>query len=308
MFVYKLSSRLDRYDPYWYGRLIALKAAYMAVGLFIANLILQPPMATLVMLVSGVGALIAEMPPINDLNKKDNLYLGYVIIMCMTIALFASTVYLKGWFIIAVSAWTYLLYFVLRKKPELYAVVSGILMIAIISLEGYNSGNFFDILNSLLFILEFSLISFWLHKLFPFMYSRIWMSSVLRSVETQLSMLEQNSLQSSHRLFEHYLVAESSLNLLTKQKYYFEASEINQIISRYHYYLLHTIDKELLRESEVELIKLDLSNIRQSICDSQPIMAGSFLSLDDSQIIEQYHQLYTDLQTAWNRLCVHVNN
>ena len=90
MFIYKLSSWVDRYDPFWYGRLIALKAAYLAIGLFIANLILQPPLPTLVMLFSAVGVLIAELPAINDLNKKDNIYLAYVILICLTITIFSS--------------------------------------------------------------------------------------------------------------------------------------------------------------------------------------------------------------------------
>ena len=111
MFIYKLSSWVDRYDPFWYGRLIALKAAYLAIGLFIANLVLQPPTSTLVMLFSAIGILIVEFPAINDLNKKDNIYLAYVILICLTITIFSSSVYLKGSFILAVSAWAYFLYF-----------------------------------------------------------------------------------------------------------------------------------------------------------------------------------------------------
>ncbi len=307
MFIYKLSSWLDHYDPYWYGRLIALKAAYLAVGLFIANLVLQPPMATLVMLVSAVGVLIAEMPPINDLNKKDMLYLAYVIVMCITIALFASTVYLKGWFILTASAWTYLLYFVLRKKPEVYAIVSGVLMIGIISLEGYNSGNFFDILNTIIFILEFSLISFGLHKLFPFFYSKIWLSSLLRCIEVQLQMLEQFSSNQSMHLFEHYLVAESSLNLLANKSYYAEAILINQSLSHFHYYLLRLIELDDLSSIEYKLISEDLAKFKFSILNSCSV-TNSSLASSDHHLIKCHHHLYAQFKQSWNNICVHVSN
>jgi hypothetical protein len=77
MFLYSLSSRLDRIDPYWYARLIGLKAAYLATGLFIANLILKPASPSVTMLMSAVGILIAEMPAINTPDKKDKIYLEY---------------------------------------------------------------------------------------------------------------------------------------------------------------------------------------------------------------------------------------
>lgn len=306
MFIYKLSSWVDRYDPFWYGRLIALKAAYLAIGLFIANLILQPPLPTLVMLFSAVGVLIAELPAINDLNKKDNVYLAYVILICLTVAIFSSSVYLKGWFILAVSAWAYVLYFALRKKPELYALVSAVLMLGMISLEGYNSGNFFSILNTLFFILEFSLIAFWLHKFFPFLYSRIWMSSILRSLETLQNMLTELSIADSQKLFRQLQVSESSLNLLVKQSYRQEARLITDLLSHYHYYLNDLLENKLTPARELDLIGADLLRLEQAVRKQSEF----YYSPNRSSALDltTHNQIYPQLQTSWNKLCALVNS
>ena len=306
MFIYKLSSWVDRYDPFWYGRLIALKAAYLAIGLFLANLVLQPPTPTLVMLFSAIGILIAELPAINDLNKKDNIYLAYVILICLTITIFSSSVYLKGTFILAVSAWAYFLYFTMRKKPELYALVSTVLMLSMISLEGYNSGNFFSILNTLFFILEFSLIAFWLHKLFPHLYSRIWLSSVLRSLETLQNMLTERSIADSQKLFRQLQVAESSLRLLAKSSYRQEARLITDLLSYYHYYLNDLLENKLTPSRELDLIGADLMRLEHAVRKQSEFYysPNQSLALD----LTTHNQIYPQLQSTWNKLCALVNS
>lgn len=306
MFIYKLSSWIDRYDPFWYGRLIALKAAYLAIGLFIANLILQPPMPTLVMLLSGVGVLIIEMPTVNDLNKKDNFYLGYVILICMTVMIFSATVYLKGWFIFAVSGWSYILYFALRKKPELYVLVSAVLMLSLISLEGFNSGDFFKILNTLFFVLEFALVSFWLHKLFPSLYSKIWMSSILRSVETLQQMIAELSLAKSSQVFAQLRVAESSFALLIKHNYVQEARQINDLLSHYHYYLNDLIENKLTPAYDLDLIASDLARFESAV--RSQITFNDHYEHCAAFDLEHHNQIYPQLQSSWNKLCVLANS
>lgn len=306
MFIYKLSSWVDRYDPFWYGRLIALKAAYLAIGLFIANLILQPPMPTLVMLLSGVGVLIIELPTVNDLNKKDNLYLAYVILICLTVTIFSATVYLKGWFILVVSGWSYILYFALRKKPELYALVSAILMLSMISIEGFNSGDFFKILNTLFFVIEFALISFWLHKLFPSLYSRIWLSSILRSVATLQKMITDLSLSKSPQVFAQLRVAESSLALLIKHNYVQEARQINDLLSHYHYYLNDLIENKLTPTYDLDLIASDLARFELAVRNQSEFYDRyEHCAACD---LEHHNQIYPQLQLSWNKLCVLANS
>jgi hypothetical protein len=237
----RLNNWLDRYDPYWYSRLMSLKIAYITIILFIANMLLSPPLAPLVMLLSGAGVLIIEMPSINDLDKKDNLYLAYIIIICLTVGLFSSYVYLKGWFIVVASGWCYILYSALKKKPELFPIVGVILMLGIMSLEGYNSGNFFDILNRLFFILEFALIVFWAHKFSPNLYHKIWLAALTRNLAGLQQMLNKISVEDATLVLKHNWNARNVSALLKRKKYYVESNQITDLLGEYYFYVTDLI-------------------------------------------------------------------
>lgn len=303
MFIYKLSSFIDKYDRYWYGRLIALKAAYITVGVFIANLLLHPTSPTLTMLLSAVGIIIIEMPTINDLNKKDNLFLGFVILINLTVAIFSSVSFLQLPFIIVIAAWAYLLYFALRKKPELFTIVSALLMLATIAQEGNNTGNYFAIWDQALFILEFSLICFWLHKLFPFLYHYIWLSSFMRSLETMSEMINNADKKSSLYLRQHSLISLSSMQLLQKKSYFHLLSIIHGNLANYHYFLYNHIvndgDKYNLQE-----IADDFSVLLESIKTLKACVIPQDLCRSK---FEFHEQNFNTLITTWNELCVHVN-
>lgn len=305
MLFWKLSSRLDRIDPYWYSRLMGLKAAYIAVGVFIANMFLKPAMPSLTMLFSAAGICLIEMPTINDVDKKDNIYLGYVVVMSLTLAIFASTSFLKLPFVIVVSLWAYVLYFALRRKPELFAIVSVLLMLATIGQEGINLGNYFMIWDSVLFICEFALICFWLHKLFPFMYHKIWLSSILRQLEILSEIADKRHVGSlSLKLRKHAIVSKSSLNLLRKRPYLQIAQEINDSMSAYHYYLYHILNDYDI-DYDFDVIANDFDALSSAIRCQQPL--SDYKLVQDEELAEHNSQ-FMNIITKWNALCVHVNN
>ena len=306
MFIYKLSSWVDKYDPYWYGRLMGLKIAYLTIGLFIANLFLQPPMAVLMIILSAAGIVIAEMPAINDLDKKDNLYLGYVIIICLSVGLVSTYAYFRDGFILAVCGWAYLLYFALRKKPELFSLVSSILMLSMLSIEGLNTGNFFSLLNTLQFIIEFSFITFWLHKLFPKLYHKIWLSSTLRTLETMQQMLLQHKKEESRLLFKHLMVANSSLNLLKKKPYSNLAQKVTEQLNIYHYYILGLLADSKTISTNLVVIADDLNQLLNAIRHEEELKAIALPESVDSLL--PHYKMYPALNNNWNKLCVLVNS
>lgn len=306
MFFYRLSSRLDRIDPYWYARLLGLKAAYIATGLFIANLILRPDSASLVMLFSAIGALLAELPSMDTLDKKDNVYLAWVILVCLTVAIFTTTGFMQVPFLLTVGAWAYFLYYSLRKKPELFALVSALLMMGAISQEGLKIGNYFGIWNQTIFIFEFSLITFWLHKLFPFMYHKIWLSSVLRSLETLLALLHSNDIEQSKKLRKHSVVSLSALNLLAKRKYFTSCKTIHADISALHFYfykLIYNFEHEEVdlapAISDIKFLYAAVKNL--NLCD----LTASKLADDGDNF---YCDKLSELIINWNELCTHVSS
>ena len=305
MFIYELSSWVDKIDPYWYGRLIALKTSYIAVGFFIANLLLHPKSPTLIMVISGVGMIVAEMPNINSLKKKDSIYLGITILLCISIFVFSLTSFMKLTFIITVSSWAYLLYFALRRKPELFPIVSIVLMLATISQEGLQFGNYYDMWNTTIFIFQFSLIAFWLHKLFPFMYHKIWLSSLLRSIETIQEMYncKQNLLNNSIRLRKHARVSLSSINLLEHQHYLHLVKTIHTDIAELHLCIYHLIGH---KHNNFAHINSNLTNLYQAIKNNQPCELNphhqqySYTGIGENKIL--------DMIFNWNQLCKHVNS
>ncbi len=307
MVLSKLRNWLDRYDPYWYSRLMSLKIAYITIILFIANMLLSPPLASLIMLLSGAGVLIIEMPSINDLDKKDNLYLAYIVIICLTVGLFSSYVYLKGWFIVVASGWCYILYSALKKKPELFPIVGVILMLGIMSLEGYNSGNFFDILNRLFFIVEFALIVFWAHKFFPNLYHKIWLAALTRNLAGLQQMLTKISVDEATLVLKHNWNARNVSALLKRKKYYVESSQVTDLLGEYYFYVTDLIVNKTTPSPELNLIANDLGLLARAICQKSnyPAQFNGYHNYPD---LATHNELFTQLYQHWNKICSHVNS
>lgn len=293
---------LDKYDPYWYSRLMGLKVSYITVILFIANMFLQPPLASLIMLIAGAGILIIEMPTINSFKKKDLVYFGYLILISLTIGLFSSYVYFRVGFIVVVSGWAYILYSLLRKAPQLFPIVSVLLMLGIMSLEGVNTGNMYIIFNELLFIWEFALIVFWAHKLFPNFYHRVWRSSVIRSLESMRQMLDDGDNQQSRFVFKHYLAANNVLRLLAKKQLR-SAARLTRSLSYYHYYLADLLMQSSISESELEIIRQDIALLFLAVNSGNIIPPASKVNSSKSALHHHY-KIYANIKIDWNKLCV----
>ena len=306
MFLFKLSSWLDRYDPYWYSRLMSLKIVVIAIVLFMVNALTQPLLSPLFMLIAGAGALIIEMPTINTLDKKDNVYLGYLLLMCITVGLFSSYVILRGWFIVAVAGWAYILYMALKKAPQLYAIVSVVIMLGVMAQEGLNLGNFYIILNELAFILEFAFFIFWTHKLYPRMYHNIWFSSILRSLETLQKALKCGSISIDERqlLFKHLQTARSSIELLRDKPYLREVVSITNWLSYYHYYLPQLLEDSKVSSQELNQVLVDLARLEAGVRNHQPIL----INLDQDLSVPIHHEYFNKLTSNWNKLCAPVIN
>ncbi|RTL10516.1 MAG: hypothetical protein EKK54_10540 [Neisseriaceae bacterium] len=300
----RLSNWLDHLDPYWYSRLMSLKIAYITIIVFIANMLLSPPLAPLIMLLSAAGVLIIEMPSINDFDKKDNLYLAYIIIICLTVGLFSSYVYLKGWFIVVASGWCYILYNMLKKKPELFPIVGIILMLGIMSLEGYNSGNFFDILNRLLFILEFALIVFWAHKFFPNIYHKIWIAAVAHNLSTLGKMLNEISIEQATTVLKHNWSARNVSTLLKRKTYYFESIQLTNLLGEYYFYITDLIVNKTTPSPELSLIANDLELLASAIRQKSHYSA-QFNSYHNHPDLATHNELFPQLYQHWNKICAY---
>lgn len=302
----RLNHWLDKYDPYWYSRFLGLKATYIAVILFIANMFFQPPLAPLIMLVAAAGVLIIEMPTINTFKKKDLIYLGYLILISITIGLFSSYVYFKLAFVIVVAGWAFILYTLLSKAPQLFPIVSVLLMLGIMSLEGINTGNFYVILNILMFIWEFAFISFWAHKLFPNLYHRIWRSSIIRGLESMQKMLEDSDSHQGREVFRHYLAANNVLRLLKKDQLR-SAVKLTRYLSYYHYYLADLLMRERVSSQELGVISRDIELLFLAVELGNSIPEAATIS-SEANSLRYHYRIYANIKSDWNKLCQAVSS
>ena len=196
----RINQSIDCWDPYGYGRLMGVKGAYLTIIFFVANLLFKAPhFSVLVMMVAASSVMMIEMPSMNDYRMKDLVYLGYTAIVIVTIILFDLLFYLKVWFILIASVWCYCLYRLLARKPQLFPVVSIVLLLGLMSMESYPTSSLNEAANNVFYFIESAIIGFWAHKLFPNFYFMIYKKTILRQIEALVSG-QPMTIQVNHRL------------------------------------------------------------------------------------------------------------
>lgn len=259
-------------------------------------------MAALVMLVAGAGIIVIELPSINTFKQKDTIYLVYIILVLLTIALFAAYVYIPSLFILFAACWCYILYSLLSKNPILFPLGSVILILGLVSLKGYNSGNFYLILNELIFFAEFAIIVFWAHKLFPNFYYKIWLKATILSIETMQNMLKNHHSVESKTLFKHYSQAKNVLPLLTKFPQIRQMVAITNWLSHYHYYLADLISTSRTDHGVLATLEHDLHMLLLAFKNGKKLPEPAFARLEEKSL-SSHQLLFSKIRQKWNKLC-----
>lgn len=305
MFTSKLSKFFESFDPYGYSRLMGFKAVYTAIILYIANMLIQPPLAPLIMLLSAAGALIVEMPTINDLKKKDLIYLGYLILISITVGVFSTYIPFNFVFIMAVSTWGYLLYSALQKQPSLFPIVSVLLMLGIMSLEAVNTANFFIILTELKYIWAFGIIVFFAHKLFPNYYHRMWRNAILRNLEESFYSLRRANNSNSQIIYKHYLAMTTALPII-RVKHLYSLVKVTKLINQYNFLIYGEIEKRPLDLPTIEILSDSLEQVYNAIYNGDYI---EYKPINiDNNILQINNDLVKQISLSWNRICIVVSS
>lgn len=305
MFTSKLNKFFEHFDPYGYSRLMGFKAVYTAIILFIANMLIQPPLAPLIMLLSAGGSLIIEMPTINDLKKKDLIYLGYLILISITVGIFSTYIPFNIMFILVVSVWGYLLYSALQKQPSLFPIVSILLMLGIMSLEAINTANFFIILTELKYIWAFGIIVFFSHKLFPNYYHRAWRNAILRNLEDSLYSLQCVNNSNSQTIYKHYLAMINVLPIIRVGNLY-SIVKVTRLINKYNFLIYGEIDKMSMDLPTIKVLQESLNLIYTAIYNGSYIEYNTMNA--DSKILNINNELIRQISLSWNRICIAVSS
>ncbi|MFZ9035930.1 MAG: hypothetical protein ACO2ZM_07415 [Francisellaceae bacterium] len=297
MFIFTLSSFWDRYDPYWYGRLMGLKLSFIAIVLFMVNAFLKSPFSpVLIMLVAAAGVLLIEMPAINTLKKKDTVYLIFLMLTLITIVIFNVMSYLTLGFLIVAPLWVYVLYSFLSRQPGMIEVVSLIVLLALMSLEGQAATEPYAVFNLILFMLEFSLCAFWAHKLFPFIYLNIYLSASLRSLEAMAQMLDKRSFTAVDNLkqMRHLMVLKNSLSLFETRSYQYLLDEMSKALVWFQADMHDLILSGDLTDDKRQRLMLFIKDLIEEIKSRCPLSSSISEHEDSSELA---------LQHAWRELC-----
>lgn len=165
---------VDRVDPYGYGRQSGLKVSYVAIIFFLINAFwMAPTFAVLTMCVAGAGIALIEMPSVNTPQKKDISYIAFTAMTIVTVSIFGFFRYFTWLEVVAVIGWAYVLYRFAASDTEKAQVVAIALLIGFVSFEGLGASDFDEWLNQTAFYVQFAVVAFVAHKLFPNRYDRI---------------------------------------------------------------------------------------------------------------------------------------
>jgi len=181
---------IDRVDPYGHARQAGLKVSYVAIIFFLVNAFWKAPtLAVLTMCVTGAGIVLIEMPSINTPKKKDVSYIVFTLLTIITVSIFRFFSYFTVLELVAIVGWSYVLYRLIAKDTEKAQVVAIAILIGFVSLEAPGATDFWQWVNQTAFYVQFAVIAFVAHKLFPNRYLRI-AHNILR----QIWLLQQRQL------------------------------------------------------------------------------------------------------------------
>lgn len=192
MFACMTERWIDRVDPYGYARQAGLKTACVAVVFFLVNAFWKAPtLAVLTMCVAGAGIALIEMPSVNSPKKKDISYIVFTLLTIVTVSVFQFFSYFTVLELVAIVGWSYVLYRLVATDPEKAQVVAIAILIGFVSLEAPGATDFWAWANQTAFFVQFAVIAFLVHKLFPNRYLLI-AANVMR----QISLLQRQQIRS----------------------------------------------------------------------------------------------------------------
>jgi hypothetical protein len=300
MFVYAVSSPLfDRADPYWVCRLSALKVAYVGVILFIVNAFFKSPtFPVLEMLVTTAAVAVTELPSINSHKKKILAFIGVVVLCVTTNSIFGLVSFFKWGLLIGVGLWTFILYHFIAKDRATANLVSVLILIGIVSLEGDVATDLNGVINHALFYFEYAAVGLVSLLLFPNLHDRVIKSAVLRLLE-----IDRNWIKGPSNLNEFDAQTLKSLLVIENQANQAQPS-FYALIPILKALQLEIRGNSALKQSQAKALLDSIGVIYSAICSSQPIhLSGCILnseSLQDSKLIA----VLNELSEHWNSQCL----
>ena len=176
---------LDRFDPFWVCRVLALKAGSATILLFLCNTFLKSPQVPVVyMLTTLIATLSCEILPADSRWKKLGVFWAILILLAMSGVFFGLLSYFKISLFLFVTIFSYLVLRYMVKSPASAALPIMIVIWGCLQLAGGAATDFTSVANHLLYYFEFGLMGAITVLLFPDFTSHIVKSAFLRVLES----------------------------------------------------------------------------------------------------------------------------
>lgn len=191
MSVFRIKNRfLDRFDPFWICRVLALKAGVATTLLFIGNTFLKSTAVPLdYMLTTLIAVIASEVLPADSRGKKLAIFWAVLILLSTGGIFFGLLSYFNIALFVFVTVFSYLVLRYMVKSPASATLPILIVIWGFLQLEGGAATNFTSVANNLLYYYQFGLLGMLTVLFFPDYTPHIFKSAFIRVLESNASNL-----------------------------------------------------------------------------------------------------------------------
>lgn len=292
MSVYTISNKyLDKYDPFWISRMLALKVGAASIILCLINMFLKSPSSpTSYMMTALVATLASEILPSNTLKKKILIFVLISTILTFSQIMFGLFSYFRFGLFSFVVIYSYLVLRFLAYNPKAAVVPTLMILWGFIALEGGEATDLNAVLNSLLYSVEYSLGALLIVCFSPSYKDYIFLNATKVILKKDISSLDNKVFKNSdEEILGSLNVIRSTLKNLPNN-----FSNLYSLIIKFQYDYFENFE---LNKNEKILISSILSEFINSI-DAEILfnLSSNNLSLLKELNIDSYTSLYNLLE------------
>ena len=291
---------LKNLDPTYMHRLLLYKSVYIFIIIFIANSLIKPNYSAFFFLIAFFAVVTPESFVFESFKQKDYAIINYYFLAAFIVfglSLLWSHILLACLFIFV--SYVGFMGYAVFWRPHLKIIVTQGMLVGIMSVKSYYSGDIFQIINQILDISCATIIVFWALKFYPNRYDIRWRMLWARFFEKIIPRLHKQSDNYMELVNLRYDVLKLNSLILYKPKplHYFR---FNKECYAYHNFIEKLRIEEPSRD-ELLVIENDILALTVAL-DENCQCQLQFLN-KRSEIIENHRQIFDKLVYNWNALC-----
>lgn len=297
MSVYSINNQyLEKFDPFWIGRLLGLKAASAAIALCLWNAFFFTPTSPgLFFMTTLIGIIATESLPAYTKKQQLLLFWKLILMIVAIIIIFGLISYFNFMTLVGVTALTYLLFRVLATNAQTAMVPAIFVMFGMIGLQSGDT-DLNSALNSLFFYIEFGLVGSVVILLFPNFRDKTFKSAFLQLLKNDLGLTTKDNFSNNNQDILGALSFMKAQLPYLNQTY---SSLYTNIIS-YQIFLAKKNSSVLEPSSPLTLALKDLST---AVSEETTLEKSHAKAPIDASIGDDSMHSISNLIDSWNQAC-----